>query len=109
MMHLKAILLGGCILATWSCASPDPAPDYGPFLEGYAVKEEVEPASYPDTFEPDTLLPGEERIEVFESPEQPKDTDPPQNLDEEPVPDEPFPYNGRDDRWRRRPLRPHPK
>ena len=109
MTHWKVILLGGCILATLSCASPEPSPGYGPFFEGYAVKEEVEPASFPDTFKPDILLPGETRIEVLEVPELPADTDPPPDLDEEPVPAEPFPYGGWDTGGVRVRPRPRPR
>ncbi len=109
MKLAKAILVAALVLATGGCTSPETSPDYSPFLDGYAVREEVESASYPEGFEPDTLLPGEERVEVLEVPERPTDTDPPRNLDEEPVPDEPFPYNGGDDGLRRRPLRPRPK
>jgi hypothetical protein len=92
MSHLKAIVLGGCILASLACSAPESSHDFEPYFDGYAVKEEVEPASFPDTIEPDVLLPGEVRVEVVEVPERPTDTDPPRNLDEEPVPEEPFPY-----------------
>ena len=109
MKLTTAILTAALILTIAGCASPEREPAYDPFFDGYAVKEEVEPATFPDTFEPDTLLPGEERIEVLEVPDRPEDTDPPRHLDEEPVPDEPFPYNGGDQGWRRRPLRPGPK
>ena len=106
MTQLKAIFLGGLLLAATACASPEPLPGYGPFFEGYAVKEEVEPASFPDTFVPDTLLPGEERFEVLEVPEVPADTDPPPDLDVEPVPPEPFPYGGWESgEWHRRGAR----
>jgi len=97
MTQVKAILLGGIILATLACASPESSRTYGPYFDGYAVKQEVEPASYPNTIEPDTLLPGETRIEVMEIPELPADMDPPQNLDEEPVPEDQFPYGGWND------------
>jgi hypothetical protein len=94
MTPRKVIVLLGLALAALGCASPDPSPGYGPFLEGYAVREEVEPASFPDTFVPDTLLPGEERFEVLEVPEPPADTEPPPDLDEEPAAPGAFPYGG---------------
>jgi hypothetical protein len=96
MKLTRAIFAVAVIIAPLGCASPEPTPRYGPFFDGYAVKDEVEPASFPDTFTPDTLLPGEERIEVLEVPAKPADTEPPRNLDEEPVPDEPLPYHGWD-------------
>ena len=95
MKLTKAILAVAMIVAPLGCTSPEPEALSFDF-DGYAVKEEVEPASFPDTLTPDTLLPGEERIEVLEVPAKPADTEPPQNLDEEPVPDEPLPYHGWD-------------
>ncbi len=109
MTYLKVILLGGCALLTLACTAPESTRSYEPYFEGYAAREAVEPASYPVTLEPDTLLPGEKRIEVVEVPGRPADVDPPQNLDEEPVRDDPFPYGGWNDgfgRWRRNPV-PH--
>jgi len=45
MKLAKAILVAALVLATGGCTSPETSPDYSPFLDGYAVREEVEPAS----------------------------------------------------------------
>lgn len=108
MTHLKAILISGCILAAAACSAPETRHDFGPYFDGYAVKEEVEPASFPDTIEPDVLLPGEVRVEVVDVPERPANMDPPRDLEEEPVPEEPFPYGAWNGGFRGRRVVPLP-
>jgi hypothetical protein len=92
MPATKAILSCAALLALFGCAAPETPSRSFPCLEGYAVKQEVAPASFEKGFTPDTPAPGETRTEVREVPGPPADVEPPRNLDDEPVPVETFPY-----------------
>jgi hypothetical protein len=104
----RAVLTALLALLPLSCVAPERASNFGSFFDGYAVREPVEPASFSEGFEPDVLLPGEERVAV-PVPPPPVDVPPPHDdLADDDLLEMGFFYTWGDSGPRRRIPRPRP-